>query len=284
MPPGGVIRRREKTMSADPVGGRRNASATPYPGTTIIIGTCATLLLAGVARAQIAPDPTLTQLPTVSATGAQTGAQTGIDTLERPNAIGTRLGLTAKETPATIDTIDAKTMEERGYDHVEQAADSFPGVTSGGSPGDPVGLSVRGFTVNEISMLRDGIYQGPASMVNRPGNTFNLQSVELLEGPSSVLYGQGAVGGTLNVVTKQPVFGPTTQDGQFSYGSFNTVTAGAGVNTQLNDSVAVRMDLSRTSSSGYVHDDDPNSLNFTGSLLWKMSDAVTLKPRAGRAA
>ena len=265
MPPGGVIRRWETIMSIDPIRGRRYASVT--------IATCATLFIGGVARAQTVPDPTLTQLPTVSVTGTQPRA----DTLDAPNATGTTLGLTAKETPATIDTIDAKTMAERGYDHVEDTADTLPGVTSGGSPGDPVGLSVRGFTVNEISMLRDGVYLGPASMVNRPENSFNLQSVELLQGPASVLYGQGAVAGALNVVTKQPAFGPTTWDGAFSYGSFNTITAGVGVNTQLSDSIAVRLDLSRTSSSGYVHDDDPNSLNFTGSLLWKMSDTVTLK-------
>jgi iron complex outermembrane receptor protein len=236
-------------------------------------GCLAALVLTSGARAQTAPDPTIVQLPPVNATGTRVS----IDTLDQPNATGTRLGLTARQTPATIDTIDAKTMEERGYTHVEDAADSFPGVTSGGSPGDPVGLSVRGFTVNEISMLRDGVYQGPASMVNRPQNTFNLQSVELLQGPASILYGQGAVGGALNAVTKQPVFGPTTYDGLFAYGSFNTITTGVGMNTQLSDRVAIRVDLSRTSSNGYVHNDDPNSLNFTASLLWNVSDTVTVK-------
>jgi iron complex outermembrane receptor protein len=262
-------------MTADITGGCRRTSprhATRTGWSYPLLGTLTALIASG-AQAQPAPDPTIVQLPPLNVTGARSP----VDTLDQTNATGTRLGLTTRETPATIDTIDAKTMEERGYNHVQDAVNSLPGVTSGGSPGDPVGLSVRGFTVNEITLLRDGIYQGPASMVNRPANTFNLQSVELLQGPASILYGQGAVGGALNVITKQPVFGPTTYDGLFSYGSFNTITAGVGMNTQLSEKVAIRVDLSRTSSSGYVHNDDPNSLNFTASLLANISDTVTLR-------
>ncbi len=236
-----------------------------------LLGGLATFGLSGGAWAQTSPGTVV--LPDVRVIGTPTPA----DSLDQPNSTGSRLGLTARETPGSIDTIDADTMQQRGYAHAEDAADSLPGVTSGGSPGDPSGFSVRGFTVNEVTVLRDGIYQGPASMVNRPENTFNLQSVELLQGPASVLYGEGAVGGAINVVTKQPTFGPTTYDGLFSYGSFNTVNAGIGMNTQLSDKVAVRVDLSRTSSSGYVHNDDPSSLNLTASLLWKISDTTQLQ-------
>ncbi len=233
---------------------------------------------AGGASAQDASnvaDPAAVRLPPIDVNIPS--ANGPADTLDRLNATGSRLGLTARETPGEIDIIDAATIQQRGYAHVEDAADSLPGVTSGGSPGDPVGLSVRGFTVNEITMLRDSVYQGPASMVNRPGNSYNLQSVELLQGPASVLYGQGAVGGVLNVITKQPLFRPTTYDGLFSYGSFNTVNAGIGVNTQVSDNVAVRVDFSATSSAGYVHNDDPNSFNLTAAMLWRINETLQLR-------
>jgi iron complex outermembrane receptor protein len=253
---------------------RLNRTASHWPYRLLIGLTAMTMPVEAQAQdSPAAPAPSSVLLPDVNVTGAPLPGAT----LDQPNTTGSRLGLTARETPASIDTIDAATMLQRGYAHIEDAADSLPGVTSGGSPGDPVGFSVRGFTVNEVTMLRDGVYQGPASMVNRPGNSYNLQSVELLQGPASVLYGQGAVGGALNVVTRQPVFGPTTYDGLFSYGSFNTANAWVGMNTQLSDKVAVRIDLSRTSSSGYVHNDDPDSLNLTASLLWKVTDTVTLR-------
>ncbi len=244
--------------------------------TMLVLGPGVWVLLVrpegALAQAQDAtPDP-LVQVPAVQVT-----APAASTPLDRPDATASRLGLTPRETPATIDAVTAPTIQERGYQHVQDAIDSLPGVTSGGSPADPVGLSMRGFTVNEVSVLRDGIYQGPASMVNRPQNTYNLQSVELLQGPGSVLYGQGAVGGALNVITRQPVFGPTTYDGLFSFGSFSTVNTGVGMNTQAGDNVAVRLDVSDTSSDGYVHNDDPNSLNITAGATWRVTDTLTLR-------
>ncbi|WP_143296015.1 TonB-dependent receptor plug domain-containing protein, partial [Acetobacter sp. DsW_059] len=66
---------------------------------------------------------------------------------------------------ATIDVIDRSVMNQRGYAHAEEAADSAPGVSSGGSPGSPAQFVMRGFSGNQILMLRDGIYYGPTTMV-----------------------------------------------------------------------------------------------------------------------
>jgi len=98
--------------------------------------------------------------------------------------------------------IDNDEMLGRGFSSVEQAADTLPGVTSGGSPGDLEQFTMRGFTGDQIPSLYNGLYIGPANITNRPQNTFNLASVEILKGPASVLYGQGAVGGVVNVVSK----------------------------------------------------------------------------------
>ena len=74
--------------------------------------------------------------------------------LEQFTPTGSRLGLSALETPATIDVIDSDQMLGRGFTSVEESADSLPGVTSGGSPGDPAQLSMRGFTGNQITILQ----------------------------------------------------------------------------------------------------------------------------------
>lgn len=194
--------------------------------------------------------------------------------LDQREGTGSRLGLTPRETPAAINTIDAATILQRGNVTVEDAVAGMPGVTTGGSPGDPASFSMRGFINDQITILRDGIYFGPSNIVNRPENTYNLQDIEVLKGPASVLYGQGAIGGIVNVITKKPVFGPTFYDALFSYGSYNTINSGIGVNTQIGEKVAVRLDLSRTSSSGYVHNDNPNSLNFTAAATIFVNDKL----------
>lgn len=65
------------------------------------------------------------------------------------------------------------------------AAAAAPGVTWGGAPGNPSQFVVRGFLSNQINVLRDGIYLGPSTMVTRPFNSFNLDSMQVMQGPAS---------------------------------------------------------------------------------------------------
>lgn len=198
-----------------------------------------------------------------------------VDPLDRRVPTASRLGITARETPASIDAIDAETMAARGYSSAERAVDSMPGVSSGGTPGSPSQFSMRGFTGNQITVLRDGFYLGPASMTYRSQNTFNLSGIEVLKGPGSVLYGQGAIAGTVNVITKKPVIGENSGEGILSVGSFGTRQIGVGGNFALgagaNTDTAMRIDLSRTSSHGFIDDTRSDSTNLTMAVRWAPS-------------
>ena len=181
-----------------------------------------------------------------------------------------RLGLPAIDTPASIDVLDSTVMEARGYQKVSDAVSSMPGVVSGEHPTAPSSFVIRGFTTNQVSNLRDGIWLGPSAMVMRPQNTFNLERVELLRGPSSVINGQGAVAGTINSVTKSAE--PTSKalwQGLLLSGRFNTHHAAAGINGPITDSLWYRVDVSRSGSDGFVDRMDSGSSNVTGSLLWR---------------
>jgi iron complex outermembrane recepter protein len=190
---------------------------------------------------------------------------------------GTRLDLPPLETPAEIVEMNSTTLSLRGYQQIEEAVEAMPGATSGGSPADPSQFATRGFVGNQITLLRDGIYIGPSNMITRPQNSFNVQSVDLLEGPASVLYGQGAVGGTVNVLTKPALFDKITYNGLLSYGSFNTYDLGIGAGGEITEQLAFRSDLSYYASDGYVSGSNPDALNFTGSLLWKPQTSFTIK-------
>ena len=190
---------------------------------------------------------------------------------------GSRLDLPPLEIPAQIVEMNSATIDLRGYRQIEDAVEAMPGATSGGSPADPSQFATRGFVGNQVTLLRDGVYLGPANMITRPQNSFNVQSVDLLEGPSSVLYGQGAVGGTVNVITKPAVFDKISYNGLVSYGSFNTYDLGAGAGGKINEQLAFRTDVSYYSSDGYVPGSDPHALNATGSLFWKLNNKFDIK-------
>lgn len=190
-------------------------------------------------------------------------------TLDQVAATGSRLGLTQRQIPATLDVVDADQITARGLHSVKMAVDTLPGVSTGGSPGDPVELSMRGFTGGQVMVLFDGIHIGPSVVVNRPGNSFNLEKVEVLKGPASVLYGQGAVGGVVNTVSKLPRFERGRVDVLATYGSRGRINLGVGAGTALNDTIAVRADVARTSSDGYVKGLPENALDVAASMRWR---------------
>ncbi len=222
-------------------------------------------------QATTAPDQAAGVLAEVTVTAAK------VRSLDVRTPTASRLGLTVRETPATIDTIDSDEMIGRGLESVEMVIDEMPGVVSGGSPGDPAELSMRGFTGNQITVLHNGIYVGPSNFVNRPGNSFNLERVEILKGPASVLYGQGAIGGVVNMVNKRPGWNGTEGTYLASLGSYGSTDVGGDYTTQLSDTVAVRADVSRTGSEGYVHNARTDSLNGTAEMEWRPNDSLDVE-------
>ncbi len=207
--------------------------------------------------------------------GGRTVGELGLDTNSR---VGSRLGLTAMEIPASIDVLDSTVMEARGYQKVSDAVSSMAGVVAGEHPTAPSSFVVRGVTASQVSNLRDGIWLGPSTMVMRPQNTFNLDRVELLRGPSSVLNGQGAVAGTINAVTKTAEPSAATRaQGLISYGRFDTYHLAGGVTGPVTDGLWYRVDASRSGSAGYVPRMDSSSTNVTGSLLWRPTRRLRMK-------
>ena len=215
-------------------------------------------------------DSAATQIGDVIVTGR-------VRSLEQFTPTGSRLNLSTRETPATLDTVTAEAIAARGFLTVEKAAESLPGVNTGGSPGNPATFSMRGFTDGQISILHNGLYIGPSNMTNRPQNTFNLQTVEVLKGPASVIYGQGAIGGAVNVTNKAPTFGDPRWELLAGGSSYGGVLAGIGVGGGLSDTVAVRADLSYQASDGYVEGADSSALNATISVLWQATPTLKIQ-------
>ncbi|MDP2053743.1 MAG: TonB-dependent receptor, partial [Acidobacteriota bacterium] len=196
-------------------------------------------------------------------------------------ATASRLALRPIEIPAAVDILDSTVMEARGYQKVSDAVGRMAGVVSGEHPTAPSSFTLRGFSSSQVATLRDGIWLGPSPMVMRPQNTFNLDRIELMRGPSSVVNGQGSVAGAVNAVTK--VAEPTTAtsgNALLSYGRFNTSNAAVGVTGPIADTLWYRVDASRSGSDGYIDRMDSSSFNMTGSLLWKPTPRVRLRVSA----
>lgn len=246
--------------------------------------TAALAVLPSSAQAQTVAAPTASSEEADQAGDSSIGEQGTITVtgwrlrrLDTDVPTGSRLGLSVRETPATVDQIGADEILTRGFRTVEEATVSLPGLISGGTPGNPSLFSMRGFTGEQITILHNGLYLGPANMVNRPGNTFNISTIDILKGPASVLYGQGAVGGAVNIVNKTADFQEDSLQALASYATFDTMSLGIGGNKVLSDRAAGRLDVSYHRTSGYVRDAGSNSFNVTGALQLKPSDRLSVE-------
>src|SRR3954469_21595106 len=146
-------------------------------------------------------------------------------TLRIPTVTATRLGLTPLDTPASVSIISGDAVRERADPTVQEAKTRAVGVTTQGDPGNGGGAVVaRGFGgVGSVMQLFDGdqLFVG-AGTVTFPFDPWMVERIEVLGGPASVLYGNGAIGGAVNVVPRKPNPFSTERELRFAGGSFNT--------------------------------------------------------------
>jgi iron complex outermembrane recepter protein len=195
------------------------------------------------------PEPTTTT-QTVTVTG-RTDADRAPN-LDTRNETGSRLGLTARETPASVEVITQEAMQLRGARTLEEALRGAVGMTVGGNPGSPGIASTRGFTGGFVTYLFDGARVSTPTMSSRPQDSWNYERIEVLKGPSSVLYGEGGIGGSVNFVPKRADRNAGGAEGLLSYGSYGSLRAGVGVGGPLGQSGAYRFDFSHNQSKGWI--------------------------------
>lgn len=198
--------------------------------------------------------------------------------LDERNGTGSRLGLSARETPASVSALGSADIAERSLTRAQDVAVRMPGISEAPSPGNGgTSLSVRGFGGhNSVAQLVDGTrLVVAAGTITYPFSTWPLASVEVLRGPASVLYGDGAIGAAINYVTRQPRFDRTRRDAFLGIGSFDTVQGGIGISGPASDSVAYSLYLDAEKSNGYRRDNSYERQNVSAALAWRINPDLT---------
>ncbi len=147
----------------------------------------------------------------------------------------TRNGLDKKDIPQTIDMIDVSKYKLYGSNDLSVMLQGTPGVTTTYDTRED-GIMLRGFDSDSSDIYRDGIRE--SGQVRR--STANIERIEILKGPASVLYGRSAGGGVINMVSKFANFDSKSSVGIYT-GSYENIGGTVDINRAINDNVAVRL-------------------------------------------
>jgi len=124
------------------------------------------------------------------------------------STVGGKTATAVTDIPQTVNVVDKALMQAQGATSLADALRNVPGITIGGAEGGQIGnnINLRGFTA------RTDIYlDGFRDRGQYYRDTFDLDAVEVLQGPSSMLFGRGSTGGVINQVTKQAQLDPFTE-------------------------------------------------------------------------
>ncbi len=196
--------------------------------------------------------------------------------LDTASEAGTRLGLTVRETPAVVDVLTQAQMQELGAYNTMEAFNRMPGLTSANVPTSPGLVSLRGFSGGAIGMLYDGVRPSTTAFFTRVQDSWFFDRVEVLKGPSSVMYGEGALAGTIDLVPKRAKLGSQETALQAGYGSFGSARLAADTNFPISSTAAVRAVASYSHSDGYVDDSPSDFYGASISLKWRPLERLTV--------
>ncbi|NJK28685.1 MAG: TonB-dependent siderophore receptor [Acaryochloris sp. SU_5_25] len=119
----------------------------------------------------------------------------------------TKTDTPVRDVPQSTQVIPKEVLQDQQVTRLEEALRNVAGITVGGSnEGQGYFIGVRGF--QGIPVLLDGFRQYPINGGESIVETANLEKIEILKGPASILYGEIQPGGVINLVTKKPLSDP----------------------------------------------------------------------------
>ena len=122
----------------------------------------------------------------------------------------TRIPTSVENIAAGVTVIDRADIEAHGYNSLAQALEDVPGlhVSPSGDLGGQTSVFIRGMNSDHVLVLRDGM---PISDASDPTAAYNfgvdtlsdVQRIEIVRGPMAALYGSGAIGGVINLISRR---------------------------------------------------------------------------------
>ena len=188
----------------------------------------------------------------------------------------TRTNAEIRDIPQSIQVIPQEVIEDQQAIRIEEVVTNVSGVTSfGNEDGRSTDFAIRGF--QNAPTLRDGFRLYDRDFQGMP-EVANLESIEILKGPASVLYGEIEPGGLINLVSKQPLLEPY-YDLQLQLGNRSLVRTPIDLSGSLTEdgSVSYRLNaLYRHEESFREYDESFDRFFVAPTLAWQIGQNTDL--------
>ncbi|MEX3669429.1 TonB-dependent receptor [Paraburkholderia phenoliruptrix] len=173
--------------------------------------------------AQTTATPAIGALPASSASASPSAANQAADSATLPavkvtgqsgapaefaadvSSVGAKVPTALRDIPQAAVVVPKSVLQSQAASSFNDALRNVPGITIGAAEGGQIGnnINLRGFSA------RTDIYlDGFRDRGQYYRDTFNLESIDVLYGPSSLYFGRGSTGGVINQVSKQPTLKP----------------------------------------------------------------------------
>jgi catecholate siderophore receptor len=202
-------------------------------------------IAAAVLAVFAAPVPVMAQQAAASTSPTQTTTMddvvvNGQAQQEDFNSMGStlpRLGTDLHDVPQSVTVVNKALMQSQGANSLQDALRNVAGITLGAAEGGTIGNNIN---LNGFSARTDIYLDGFRDRGQYFRDTFDLDEVEVLMGPSSMLFGRGSTGGVINQVTKKPKLRDFT-DVTGSITTNGLARSTVDTNVQLSDTSAFRL-------------------------------------------
>lgn len=222
---------------------------------------------AGLAAQAPPPGADVPVLPAIEVVGRQ---QSGAYHAEE--AAGTKSELPLRELPQAVRVMSRQTLDDLGATRVDDVLDYVGGISRQNHFGglwDNIAIrGLAGDINNGMPLLRNGFSANRG--FNAPRDTANLERVEFLKGPAAALYGTTEPGGTLNVVTKRPLW-QSAHSVEGYVGSFGFLRSTLDSTGPIGANVAYRLNVAAETRDGFRDFVDSDRLLFAPALTWRLS-------------
>ena len=222
---------------------------------------------------------------------ANTKEQQSIETIE---VTAQKRVQNAQDIPLTLSFINGEELKQLGAKTLNDVSLHTPGLHVSTSQTIDTDIALRGISSNDfglstdesIPIYLDGVYLGDG--LNMLGELLDIERIEVLKGPQGSLFGRNAVGGAINIISRQPI-NDSRGELNVGLGNFNNRRVSGFLNAPLNDeNLLLRISGNLLRQDGWQENQHQTSVSSTkgfekhrttmrGQLYWQINSKVNLQ-------